>query len=79
MKTEWISVKDKLPDFSVRVLCLDSKGKIIIAQLSEIKAIESSTGKNILHEWFENKSYDYYYDSITHWMPLPEPPKNSNP
>lgn len=57
----WISVKDRLPRVFKNVLTIDSKGKIRI-------------------NWLENiigmKGY-FAYDSgsVTHWQPLPEPPK----
>lgn len=72
---EWISVKDRLPDFLTKVLCLDAKGEIVIAKLATINASEDSNGKKINHEWFERVSYQEYYENITHWMPLPEKPE----
>lgn len=66
---EWISVKDRLPDRTERVLC----------------ACWDYVTKSYWHEllWFENgnwwkslATYDANYNKhVTHWMPLPEPPK----
>ena len=74
---EWISVKDRLPVqphnrvdeqgrywFTPDIDCIVYDGKIVFAA----------------HYSFQNKSF-WYSDTlhplknITHWMPLPEPPK----
>ena len=57
--SEWISVMDRLPKSDVRVLIC--------------KRPNSVRGEKIeLQIWWESDAYD---PSITHWMPLPEPPK----
>jgi hypothetical protein len=57
----WISIEDRLPELFENVLTIDSEGKIFINWLEEIT---------------ENKSYFAYGGgSVTHWQPLPEPPK----
>ena len=68
---EWINVEDRLPDRVERVLCAcwDYVIKIYWHKLL----------------WFENgnwwksiKTYDANYNKhVTHWMPLPEPPKEN--
>ncbi len=56
--SEWISVKDRLPEPNTVVLAHYTDGRICtVDYLDEhLKFITSST--------------------ITHWMPLPEPPKD---
>lgn len=78
---EWISVKDKLPEIvsthkryrstikkSIRVLC----------------ACVQNSGKTMVKEGYFELYNDYpeprwqipgTIDDVTHWMPLPEPPK----
>lgn len=57
----WISVKDRLPELFKNVLTIDSEGKIFINWLEEVT---------------ETKSYFAYGSwSVTHWQPLPKPPK----
>lgn len=57
----WISVYDRLPELYENVLVTDSDGKIYISWIAEIT---------------ETKSYFAYGSgSITHWQPLPKPPK----
>jgi len=65
---EWVSVKERMPEYNVNVLY--------------------TNGFDILLGWFEKPSYlihseGYWmtedngqYEDITHWMPLPEPPKD---
>lgn len=71
---EWTSVKDKLPNDGVSVL--------VNVDLTSHRF----TGiffhhENPFHEkiWTSEAQpdYDYGYENITHWMPLPEPPINS--
>lgn len=64
-KKEWISVKDKLPSKNEYVLAFD--------------------GNNMCVCWTDIGSHDYLFmfgmnsrsqfKNVTHWMPLPEPPK----
>ena len=68
---KWISVEDRLPDIGVPVWCYcfedyEQRGYYE-------KTTEYSDGPAHL---FKN-DYDYNgYLSVTHWMPLPEPPED---
>ncbi len=57
---DWISVKDRLPEEEVYILLYDDYCKEII------------TGELCNGNFC---SYDYIMPRVTHWMPLPEPPK----
>ena len=62
--SEWISVKDRLPEYMCGVIVY----------------IESLCGKNFIDkDIFVNNVFHYQEDNpyinVTHWMPLPEPPK----
>ncbi len=60
--SEWISVNDRLPEIMARVLLHDKDG------------FGTVTGRLQTAGWYlENVSH--HYCNITHWMPLPEPPK----
>lgn len=63
--SEWISVKDRLPEDRVPVLTYGRKGSIGIEFVTDC----SRTGHGI---YFYARCGDY---KPTHWMPLPEPPK----
>lgn len=63
---EWISVKDRLPEDSTYVLARLSGGATYQA-LCLTKGSKQWCGANL--ERFVNK------DTVTHWMPLPQPPK----
>lgn len=58
---EWISVKDRLPEENKRVLFVDKESWITTGFFTGM-AFEYSHGEEIGLE-------------LTHWMPLPEPPK----
>ena len=58
--TKWISVKDRLPDFGRRVLILGNRKDGQFIYIDQICA----DGDWLLVNW-----------EVTHWMPLPEPPK----
>ncbi len=66
MQNEWISVKDRLPEKNGRYITTVCKYK------DEI---------DVFDLWYEDDDWyidegDYMYEyEVTHWMPLPEPPK----
>ena len=69
---KWISVKDRLPDNASDVLAYyDSECEIRIAPVNYYKGV-----------WYDcvfNRPLDTLgQERITHWMPLPEPPKDGD-
>jgi hypothetical protein len=60
----WIPVTERMPELHTKVLCCGVKGGRFIAELSEC-------GKGILY-WTKRDSKGC--PTVTHWMPLPEPP-----
>ena len=59
---EWISVKERLPEEGEDVLAYLGEGKIEVCRL--------------MHNMFwEASDVLYDLDAVTHWMALPEPPK----
>lgn len=67
MTNEWISVKDRLPNpHKQRVLVYLKNGSIKIAS----DWIDWPDG-TVSFETMHNE----YWEQATHWMPLPEPPK----
>lgn len=63
---KWISVKEQLPDSGRNILTVNGHGVI------RVMALWGYAGEK--WKWIEDKKFKYYND-ITHWMPLPEPPK----
>ena len=63
MPRKWISVKDKMPEKGERVLAYAGGG-----------VFEAFT--NINDVW-QRGGIDFakWYGEVTHWMPLPNPPK----
>lgn len=62
--SEWISVKDRLPEKGQDFLCIFKNGRIYDGYKSD-----SIYGDYIIH------GVSYVNVFFTHWMPLPEPPK----
>lgn len=75
-REQWISVKDRLPEDSDEFVLVIATG-IINRNRSLINAFELAcyyTGEGwILENYPECKNI-----KVTHWMPLPEPPKEGN-
>ena len=70
---EWISVKDRLPDSCgfPCLLCGENS-------FGQIRVFEGFTGymERGKFEWHSNqKDIDIDVWTITHWMPMPQPPK----
>lgn len=61
---EWISVKDRLPDCAEPVLISHSDGDMRYISIADIDPCGMWSDQN----------YEIIY-TVTHWMPLPEPPK----
>lgn len=69
---EWISVKDRLPEKYISVLITDVNG-ITADDREPEKAHLDKDGK---WYWVNIFKYSEYKEiEVTHWMPLPEPPK----
>lgn len=72
---KWINVKDRLPRDLIPVLVL-SDGTV-----RRIMAYISNPGEE---KWYNEygefiyKKYHTEFDLITHWMPLPLPPEESD-
>lgn len=67
---QWISVKDRLPDESEIILAVNNTLPYdqCIAQYGFF------TGGKFYYDYSINNE-DIEIENITHWMPLPEPPK----
>ena len=70
----WISVKDRLPDWDVYTLWVLKSGIMFI---DDIDHDNSWKNFKLQHEY--NDFAMNHTDEITHWMPLPEPPKQLKP
>lgn len=71
MEQQWISVKDQLPEFGKAVL-VNFKNKIPKIKISCLDAIESK--RNVFVIPYSGGIEEEFTESVTHWMPLPEPP-----
>ncbi|MDU4301786.1 MAG: DUF551 domain-containing protein [Eikenella corrodens] len=72
-QSEWISVKDRLPEIDEFVLvCRNWRGKLVQC----VDRIRLYYDREKPKE--EQKWYGFMYSDITHWQPLPAPP-TTNP
>lgn len=68
---EWISVKDRLPeDFGQYLGYIKAYGKEWIEEVSF-----NNFNWIVIHYQLYTNDFAYMYCNITHWMPLPDPPK----
>lgn len=63
--SEWISVKDRLPEVGEKVLVVDTFGV-------DVYIFVTDTCK--YPKWIGDFNLVYPFEYIKHWMPLPEPP-----
>ena len=66
---EWISVKDRLPEVGGYVVCIAKRNPF-----SRFMPIVARIEKN---GWV-NPITEQYISEVTHWMPIPQPPKGGN-
>lgn len=64
---EWISVKDKLPEFGMSVLVCNQAGQIFTCRRPVIEHNLSLVDTDTVR-----------HTRYTHWMPLPKLPKDEN-
>ena len=63
---EWVSVDDELPDVGGYVVCIAKRNPF-----SRFMPMVARIEKN---GWV-NPMTEQYISEVTHWMPLPQPPK----
>lgn len=73
---QWISVKDKLPEEAVKVLIYTeynatAYGFFTGAYYNNRPLFAITMNRNSKHSWYEEIR-------VSHWMPLPEPPKDGD-
>ncbi len=68
MRMEWIKCSDRLPEDRIDVLVYNGEACSVSSYLKEFY------NKFGYHEWSHNEE-QFNYNEVTHWMPLPQPPK----
>lgn len=79
--SDWISVKDRLPDLYEKVIVYNAENdETFFAGRIEIsfKHWDAVTGEFVNWRWIPYRYTFITLDSVTHWMPLPKPPKETN-
>ena len=81
-KPKWIPVSERLPEKDGHYLVFERGYLIPIIRVLEFAKDGRKVDKYDFHRGWKNVWYRYdsewghiTIDSVTHWMPLPEPPK----
>lgn len=75
MKEQWISVKERLPEFDKNVI-VHEKVKPEWEHISVTIAHLASVTERLGGKQTEFLGDDYQPKDVDYWMPLPEPPKS---
>lgn len=62
---KWISVEERLPQDLAEVLICDDKGRMVVGHYDEDDG----------HFWKRVNADTFHSVNATHWIPMPEPPK----
>ncbi|WP_131667427.1 DUF551 domain-containing protein [Psychrobacter pygoscelis] len=76
----WIAVKDEHPNLFDAVLILAKDGRM---RCGILMPNQDDDGNKIVNNdhiyiWSINSKIQYKFGDVSHWMPLPEPPKGAN-
>lgn len=70
--SEWISVKERLPEYGERVLVVSRVADLAV---SYVDTMSYDPEEGICPEgWYTDDGWPRKDDEVTHWQPLPEPP-----
>ena len=75
---KWIPVTERLPDLELAEVKTDDKD--VFPCLASRKHPRAKNGKYTAKVWYDGYEFidgisNDVTDEVTHWMPLPEPPK----
>lgn len=65
--SEWIPVTERLPHHLQSVIVHRDDGGIFIWEYFDTSPTDDC--------WIDDNCNVYSFEAVTHWMPLPEPPK----
>lgn len=69
---DWISVNERLPEEKINKNTMDFEYVLCATKFGDVRAFKYGCPLNWPHFWNGPQIMDEY---VTHWMPLPEPPK----
>lgn len=72
-QSKWISVKERLPELEKEVLICDLNDERDEGLYMDVWSLEDDEDGGVV--WADKNGAWYSLDDVTHWMPLPEPPK----
>lgn len=69
----WISVEDEYPDSKLKVLAIVYEDMYDMGEIKPCPAVHTAYTRGEDEGWFDWYTGDWLH--VTHWMHLPEPPK----
>ena len=79
LRTPWIPCSERLPEYEERVLLSCENGDVFVGYLdrhTDFKAKQGGFELIYINKWWDYADdYDFEFDEITAWQPLPEPYK----
>lgn len=72
----WISVEDEYPDSKLKVLVIAYEDMYDRGEIKPCPAVHTAYTRGEDEGWFDWYTEDWLH--VTHWMPLPEPPKKED-
>ena len=69
-KAHWISVEERLPEHLTSVIVHRKDGGIFVWEFFNTSTTDEC--------WMDDSMNVYSFYDVTHWMPLPEPPKGED-
>ena len=72
---QWISVEKRLPERGVKVLCYMNFLKSEETKEWGVCVTENTYNGMFIGSGFRKAVWEWQSDFVTHWMPLPQPPK----
>jgi hypothetical protein len=67
LEERWIRVKERKPDKSEYVLCINDERQSVCT-------FDSAPNKSEPKFYLNDRDYWSEHEGVTHWMPLPQPP-----
>lgn len=77
----WISVKNRLPDLYEKVIVYNAENEntfLARRMESDFECRDAVTREFVNWSWIPYGYTCVTLESVTHWMPLPEPPKGED-
>jgi hypothetical protein len=73
--SKWIKCSDRLPEHRQKVIAYNTRKEIVSSAQYSDEALDTNVIKD--NEWYNLEECEPVNGEVTHWMALPEPPKDN--